>query len=61
MKTAISIRILEHTITIFIVHATVLLIIYRGLLKIVSIDKIVASIVRWIDIDHFHFTKIAFL
>ena len=61
MKAAIAFSVLYHTITFFIVLAAIFHVISCVLLKIISIDKIFARIVRRINVDHLDLAQIGFL
>ena len=61
MKTAITLGVVHNAIDFFGILTAIIHIVRRTLGKIVLIDKIVASVVGWVDIDHFDFTQIRLL
>ena len=60
MKATIALCILHKLIAFFIILTTIMDILLLIFVKIVIIYKIVTCIVRWINIYHFHLTKIIF-
>lgn len=61
MKAAVSVSVFDHTISIFIYQARFLHIFSVGNLEIVLINKVIASIVGRIDVDHLDFAEVALL
>ena len=61
MKTPIGIGILEHAVSVFIMYTKVIFIFICTLLEIVTIDEVVAGVVRRVDINHLYLAEIALL
>lgn len=60
MKSAVAFRILYQPIPFFVSLPTVFHIVICLFGKIVLIDKIISRVIRWININHLHFSKIGF-
>ena len=61
MKPSIGVGILEQTVFVLVVHSHLLVFFFLRAHEIIGIDKIVAGVVRRVDIDHFDLAEIAFL
>ena len=61
MKAAIAFGVCHHTVAFFIVLAAVSHVILGALCKVILIDKVIARIVRRINVDHLDFAQIGFL
>ena len=61
MKTTVTLGVLHHTVSIFIVLPTVGKVLIRTLSKVVLINKVISRIVRRIDVDHLDLAEIGFL
>ena len=58
MEAAIAFCIRDELVSLLIILPTIVNILLLILIKIVVIHKVIASIVRWVDINHLHLTQI---
>ena len=58
MKSAIALCILYKPISVLILLTTIVYIVSCCLYTIILIYKVISCIIRWIDINHLHFSKI---
>ena len=61
MKASITFRILYHSVTVIVELSAVLKIFSCTLRKIIAINEVVTSIIRWVNINHLNFAEICFL
>ena len=61
MKTAIAFGVCHHTVAFFVILTAVAHVILGALCKVVLIDKVLARIVRRVNVDHFDLAQIGFL
>ena len=61
MKTAIAFGVGHHAVAFFIILTAVPHVILGALCKVILIDKVIARIVRRINVDHLDLTQIGFL
>ena len=61
MKSPIAFGVTEQAVTVLVVHARFLVIFLATLRKIVTVYKVTPGVIWRIYINHFNFTKIAFL
>ncbi len=58
MKTPVGFRVLNQSVTIFISLPAVLFILISVKRKVIVVNKVIPCVIRWVDINHFHFTEI---
>ena len=56
----VDLVVLQDHIPVFIEHPTLAPELTRCLTEVILVDKIVARVIRWINVDHLHFAKIVF-
>ena len=61
MKAAIAFGVCHHTVAFFVILAAVSHVILGALCKVVLIDKIIAGVVRRVNVDHLNLAQICFL
>ena len=61
MEATVAFRVGNETVALLVNLPGVGEIFGRGLRKVIFIDKIVARVIRWVYINHFHFVEIGFL
>ena len=61
MKTAIAFGVCHHAVAFFVILAAVFHVILGALCKVVLIDKIIAGVVRRVNVDHLDLAQIGFL
>ena len=61
MKASVCIGVFNHSVAVFVNFACHVCVFFTRHFEIIVINKIVACIVRWVNINHFDFAKIAFL
>ena len=58
METSVRFRVLNQSVAIFIGLPAVLFILISVKRKVIVVNKVIPCVIRWVDINHFHFTEI---
>ena len=58
METSVRFRVLNQSVAIFIGLPAVLFILISVKRKVIVVNKVIPCVIRWVDINHFHFTGI---
>ena len=61
VEASVCFGILEQAVAVLIVHACFFVVFLAALCEVVTVNKVVACVIRWINIDHLNLTEIALL